>query len=244
MEEVNLPAVDCLRPAQEIAGQVEDVDDLLHHLAAALLPHSPPGGVQGIAEVTGDHEPWRAGRTIGQSPLQVFDGLAEAEHEPHLRFDSPGLHGLGHLAGQAQVQGDGLLDEDVHSMLSRQLHLVGVGEGGQADVDQVQICPPVHGPVVGGDLRLPAGVPLVEPLGPLTDDVAQGDELNPLQLGEEPGVVVGDTAAADDSCAQLVHSISSWLETVRLHLRVRSSYPPMANSSNVCSESQAAARRT
>mgnify|MGYP003379980187 CR=1 FL=1 len=64
VEHVVLQAVNRRRLAHHVAHQVEQVNDLLHQLAAGLVAITPPRRVQLVAEVAGAHQAHRTGLAL------------------------------------------------------------------------------------------------------------------------------------------------------------------------------------
>ncbi len=129
-----------------------------------------------------------------------------AGHEADLRPDAGALDGTDHGVGGLHGESDRLLDEDVDAVLGRELHLVGVGEGREADVDQVEL-DLVEEPVeVGEELRLAAGVLVGEGLCAGALNVAAGNKLELGEVGDDPGVGMGPAPTADDGGTVVVHS--------------------------------------
>jgi len=61
------------RRAEQVAGEVVEVDRLLDHLAAAAIPVAPPRRMQVVAAVRGLEQGRPAGAAVG-------DGGGEAAH--------------------------------------------------------------------------------------------------------------------------------------------------------------------
>jgi hypothetical protein len=70
--------------------------------------------------------------------VQPLYRLTVPEHKAHLALDAALPHVLGHSLGELHGQGDGLLDQEMDAMATGELDLVGVSEGREADVDQIQ----------------------------------------------------------------------------------------------------------
>jgi len=132
------------------------VDHLLDKLAAALVLLPPPGRMQTVAEVAGQHQAGHAGCPGADQPGDVLHRRPKAELEVNLGDDPGLLSGLHHPPGRIHVQRDRLLDEHMDAAPGSLLYFVGMSIGRQSDIHRIRPGLVEHGDVVIVHRRFPA----------------------------------------------------------------------------------------
>ena len=188
--------------AEQAAEDVVVVDGLLDHLAAGMLVLAPPPDHGQAAQAGADHH---ADVLAVQPCLDPRDGVHVAALEADAADQALVGDGVAHVFGVGQIQGHGLLDEEVDTTLDgHHLHAV-MGAGLHADIDRIQLLALEHVGVGGVGCGVEARGRAIRLL---LDQVANGDHVHFVDLLHVPEVELGDTATTDESDFDLVHVIN------------------------------------